>query len=172
MTSPVAPMSAWSPHRQTPGQAEQDFRSPGFEMRLVLYLWANLCDVEDVLFQRGNFAGELLLELAQQHRLVGFLCLRGWGKGVEGGFDGGEHSAVFAREGDWVVRHQPKEAVHKCCPVLSMHKTFNSTIQQKDILSMMARCKIIQMNNLPSGLWLCFQWCPEDQGCQQNQKKS
>ena len=36
----------------------------------------------------------------------------------------------------------------------------------------MAGCKIIQMNNLPSGPWLCFQWCPEDQGCQQNQKKS
>ena len=70
-------------------------------MRSFLYFFtANLCDVEDILFQRGNFAGEFFLELAQQHRLVGFLCLGGGGKGVEGGFDGGEHSAVFPRERD------------------------------------------------------------------------
>ena len=33
-------MSAWSPHRQTLGPAEQDFQSPRFEMSSILYLWS------------------------------------------------------------------------------------------------------------------------------------
>ena len=94
-------------------------------MRLCVFD-GNLGDVQDILLQGGNFAGQLLLELAQQHRLVGLLCLCGGGEGVQGGLDGGEHPAVFSREGDGVVCHQTKESVHKCCPVLWMHKTLKN----------------------------------------------
>lgn len=60
----------------------------------------HLGDVQDVLFKRGHFAGELFLELAQEHRLVRLFRLGGGGEGVQGGLDRGEHPTIFPGERD------------------------------------------------------------------------
>ena len=53
----------------------------------------HLGDVEDVLLEGCHLTGQLLLELPQQHRLVGLLCLGGGGQGIQGGLDGAQHAA-------------------------------------------------------------------------------